>query len=317
MIYYRKPDGDIWQGRKSGAGLYLHEIIRLSNIESIPDAGQAAVALLGYACDEGVRRNQGRPGAEGGPETIRKMMAGLSNHLSPEKQLWDVGDIVSDVPDLEEIHNQTASALTSLLEKGYFPMVLGGGHDLAYPHYQAITHAFPHKSVGIINLDAHFDLRPVEDQCNSGTPFWQIASEASEHGFHYFCLGIQEESNNKKLFQVARDEQVRYISNRGFRLENYTQIRSELDTFIDEVDVVYLTVDLDGFTSGIAPGVSAPSPLGFGWEVAFATIEHICGTGKLVSADIVEMNPLYDRDHATARLAARVAYEIILHLDPA
>lgn len=314
MIYYRSPEQDIWQGRTSGADLYLHEVVRLSDIENIPSSGAQQVALLGYACDEGVKRNQGRGGAEDGPAAIRKMMASLSNHLPVEKELWDAGDIVCSDEALDEIHEQTASGVSSILRKNIFPLVLGGGHDLAYPHYKAIKEVYPDRSVGIINLDAHFDLRPVEEKRNSGTPFWQIAREADEWDFHYFCLGIQEESNNQKLYQLARDLGVQYISNREFRPENMKSIIPQLDTFIDEVDLVYLTVDMDGFSSAIAPGVSAPSPLGFGWEAAFALINHVCASGKLISADVIELNPAHDHDFATARLAARVAYEIIRKL---
>lgn len=311
MIYYRSPDSGIWQGRQSTNQLYLHENVQLSEIDKIPVSENRQVGIIGYGCDEGVRRNHGRMGAAAGPAKIRRMMAPLSNHISADKEIWDAGDIVGDGDSLEALHEQTESALSSLLSKEIFPLVLGGGHDLAYPHYRAIRSVYPDKSIGIVNLDAHFDLRPVEDHRNSGTPFWQIAEEAKEWDFHYFCLGIQEESNNKELFDTAGELGVRFMTNRKFRLENFSAISQQLDLFLDEIDMLYLTVDLDGFSSAIAPGVSAPSPLGFHWDVAFATIEHLCASGKLGSADIVELNPKYDRDHATARLAARVGYEIL------
>ncbi len=314
MIYYRSPNSGIWKGRQSDSGLYLHEIVQLSEIDKIPVSENRQIGIIGYACDEGVRRNKGRMGTAAGPTAIRRMMAPLSNHLSADKEVWDGGDIVGEGDSLESLHEQTASSIAYFLDKEIFPLVLGGGHDLAYPHYRAIRSVYPDKSIGIINLDAHFDLRPVQHQRNSGTPFWQIAQEAGDWDFHYFCLGIQEESNNKKLFEVAGELGVQYMTNRMFRLENFSHIRQQLDMFVDEVDLLYLTVDMDGFSSSIAPGVSAPSPLGFHWDVAFATIEHLCASGKLVSADIVEMNPKYDRDHATARLAARVGYEIMLRV---
>lgn len=314
MSSYRETPEGQWSGRRSGKGLYLHEIIQLAHFERVEAESGNNVALLGYVSDAGVRRNSGRTGTAEGPEAIRKMMAPLSNHFPRNLRLWDAGDVLCEEDELEEAHEQVSTAIATLLKKDIFPLVLGGGHDLAYAHYRAIRKVNPKASIGIINLDAHFDLRPVTDKRNSGTPFWQIAQEAGEWKFHYLCLGIQEESNNRELFDIAEECQVEYILNRKFRLENFKQICQKLDLFMDEVDLIYLTVDMDGFTSALAPGVSAPSPYGFGWEVAQASIEHICASNKLVSADIVELNPAFDVDSQTARLAARVGYGIIRNI---
>jgi len=83
---------------------------------------------------------------------------------------------------------------------------------------------------------------------------------------------------------------------------------------MDTIDLVYLSMDLDGFCSSIAPGVSAPSPLGFQPDVALKTIAFLAQSQKLVSVDIVELNPCYDHDNATARLAARLIYQVIEEL---
>jgi formiminoglutamase len=316
MSQYRETPKEVWSGRISDKGLYVHEIVHLTHLDKInPEPGNN-VAILGYVSDAGVRRNSGRIGSAEGPQAIRKMMAPLSNHFPGNLIVWDAGDIVCEEDQLEKAHDQVSESISGLLRKDIFPLVLGGGHDLAYAHYQAIRKINPRASIGIINLDAHFDLRPVTEQRNSGTPFWQIAQEAGEWKFHYLCLGIQEESNNRELFDIAEEYKVEYILNRKFRLENFKQICQKLDLFMDEVDLIYLTVDMDGFTSALAPGVSAPSPYGFGWEVAQASIEHICASNKLVSADIVELNPAFDVDNQTARLAARVAYWIISQSSP-
>jgi formiminoglutamase len=75
---------------------------------------------------------------------------------------------------------------------------------------------------------------------------------------------------------------------------------------MDSVDIVYLTIDMDGFASSVAPGVSAPSPFGFTPEVVLPALKRIASSGKLMSMDVVEYNPEFDIDHRTARLAARV-----------
>ena len=68
---YRAPNADIWQGRP---GTYWHNQVNLVNL-SKDKVMNSGYALIGYACDEGVRRNQGRVGAIDGPEAIRKQLA--------------------------------------------------------------------------------------------------------------------------------------------------------------------------------------------------------------------------------------------------
>ena len=73
---------------------------------------------------------------------------------------------------------------------------------------------------------------------------------------------------------------------------------------MDEVDCIYLTIDLDGFSSAYCPGVSAPSPIGFQPKFALELINHIFNSRKVISCDIAEMNPVYDKNQITALLAA-------------
>ncbi len=314
MKNYQKPNEDIWTGRTSDQQLYMHEKIKyfdLSNTDSTK-LNKNSFAILGYACDEGVRRNQGRVGAKDGPMAIRKMLASLSNHFSEEDHIIDIGDIICQHNDLEKAHRFTSETIAIVLKQNTFPIILGGGHDLAYAHYQGIKKQFPDKSIGIINLDAHFDLRKVTDQRNSGTPFYQISQENEE--FNYLCLGIQRASNNRELYDAADQLGVQYLENDEFTIDNKNQIQTLIEDFSASVDYLYLTIDIDGFSSAYAPGVSAPSPLGFSVDIAIETIRSICKSGKLISVDLVELNPKYDIDNCTARLAARLVYDIMQNL---
>jgi formiminoglutamase len=68
---------------------------------------------------------------------------------------------------------------------------------------------------------------------------------------------------------------------------------------------------MDGFSSAFAPGVSAPSPMGISPDIAFRIFELIASSKKLISMDVVELNPTFDQDNATARLAARCTEYIL------
>lgn len=310
MQFYNKPDSNIYDGRTSSSQLYLHEKIKLINLEEIDEAPPVDFGILGYACDVGVKRNLGRSGTVAGPQSIRAMLAGLSNHFDPEKYIADFGDFTTTSNQLEDIHGEVTNGIALLLKNKIKPIVLGGGHDLAYAHYLGIREVFKNEKIGIINFDAHFDLRAVSTQRNSGTPFWQIA-ETEKNKFYYLCLGIQEESNNRELFEYAKHSRSKYLLNTEFTSENWDAISKKLNDFIAQIDKVYVTIDLDGFCSAYAPGVSAPSPLGFTPDIVLKCLDRICRSQKLVSTDLVELNPHYDTDNATARLASRLVYTIL------
>lgn len=314
MASYEKTSNDIWKGRISEKELYLHEKVRCIDLENeeLTRNQNIGFSILGYACEEGVKRNHGRIGTATAPDIIRRMMGSLSNNFKSDIDIIDIGNINCIDGDLEGTQSLTSNKINQIVENKYFNIVLGGGHDLGYAHYNGIKKYHPEATIGIINLDAHFDLRIPKGKGNSGTPFYQIAQENDR--FKYMCLGIQEEANNKVLFETADKLRVDFIKNTEFTMKHIDHIDTILTNFINSVDYVYLSIDLDGFSSAYAPGVSAPSPFGFSPSVALHTIEKICNSKKLISADIVELNPIYDIDNCTARLAARLIYYIMKYI---
>lgn len=315
MSNYIETNPEIWSGRKSDQELYLHEKIKCINLEKeqIPDTSKKTIAILGYACEEGVKRNQGRQGAKGGSTAIRKQLGKMPNHLEEGIHLIDVGSVLCPAANMEASQTILSKKISLLLDNNIFPIVLGGGHDMAYGHYNGIRKYVKEKSVGIINFDAHFDLRSNEKGNNSGTPFCQIAQDckASENQFNYLCLGIRKDANDRVLFTAAQDLGVLFIENENFRLCHIKNIQKTICEFLENVDCIYLTIDLDGFSSALAPGVSAPSPMGFSPDIVLECLKPILKSKKLISFDIAEMNPAYDRDNQTAKLAASLVHFVM------
>ncbi len=165
-------------------------------------------------------------------------------------------------------------------------------------------------SIGIINFDAHFDLRPSKEQSNSGTPFYQILNKY-ENSVAYFVLGIQSAANSPELFSIAKQKGVNYLLNDYCELTSIMDVKNQLNTFIQQHDYLYITIDLDGFSSAYAPGVSAPSPLGFSPSFIFKILKHLFQTQKIVALDLAELNPKYDQDGVTARLAAHLLDTVV------
>lgn len=312
---YSKPSVTSWKGRSSGEGLYLHEKIRLVDLEDARlQPAEKTIALLGYACDTGVRRNQGRPGAKAGPDAIRAMLGRMPNHLGTSIQLWDTGTISCPDEDLETAQLGLQLTIARLLDHQIFPIVLGGSHDLAYGHFKGIRqHLGKDSRIGIINFDAHFDLRSNAEGANSGTPFYQLAMEAKSAGqpFSYLCLGIRRDANDRQLFETAGVFGVHYVEREDFSMQELTTVQMGLLGFIDQVDFLYVSIDLDGFSSAFAPGVSSPSPMGFSPDIVLEALKILLGSGKVAGLDVVELNPQYDLDHRTARLAAALLHEVM------
>lgn len=313
MNLHQNPSPYHWSGRKSDQLDYWHQAIQTISSLDLAQTSERKVGILGYAGEEGVIRNQGRLGTLEGPAAIRKMLGSVAYHLPENLPLLDYGDIFTINQDLEGSHEAISQITLDLLKSHHFPVLLGGGHDLAYAHGRGVQNYIAEKGekLGIINLDAHFDLRPLADgKAHSGSPFLQLAQEFPNN-FHYLALGIQRAANPKSLFQTAEKLNARYLVMEDFRLNNWEYIEEQIIWFLDSVNKVYLSIDLDGFSSAFAPGVSAPSPMGFNPQIAFKVFELIAKSKKLISLDVVELNPKYEQDNATARLAAR-AIEYIL-----
>ena len=86
----------------------------------------------------------------------------------------------------------------------------------------------------------------------------------------------------------------------------YSSMTVALENLESSHEFIYLSIDLDGFASCHAPGVSAPGPFGFSVEFFRILFKYILKTKKVVAIDIVELNPLYDIDSRTAKLAAHI-----------
>jgi len=289
---------------------------RLAHVIAPPHAMPAPgePVLLGFACDAGVQRNQGRTGAADGPQAIRAMMAGLPAHGIT--CLHDAGDVRCDDGDLENAQDRYARQIARLLNTGAHVLALGGGHEIAWGSFMGLQRWLDgqHSTapVLILNLDAHFDLRTGRP-ASSGTPFDQIACDcdARDLPLQYACLGVSRLSNTAALY--ARAQEVG-----AFWVEDIAMDRSELNARLADVDRlllaaehVYLSVDLDVLPGAVMPGVSAPAAYGVSLAVVERIVTHVAASGKLRLADLAELNPRFDSDQRSARVAARLAWRIL------
>jgi len=297
-----------WTGRFDGEEESYHRIFQRVSIESEYEKIKPKEFVLhGFAVDEGVNRNKGRVGAKDAPDVIRKNMSNFPV-IHSDFSLKDFGDIKCEDEDLESTQNSLAEKVSKVLMKNGKSVVLGGGHEVTFAHYSGIKKAFPNHKIGIINFDAHFDNREPENRlATSGTGFWQIAQEGEIHSLH---IGIQKNSNTRKLFEVADNFGMKYILADEIYSENLPNILFTVNSFLDDVDVVYVTICMDVFNASIAPGVSALAYNGIFADRNFMQIyRHILSSEKIKALDVAEVNPIFDIQERTARLASSLINE--------
>ena len=275
----------------------------VEQLERLPD-----VVLLGIPQDIGVRRNRGRPGAAAAPEAIRRILYRLTPDTGSEAGLeqlciLDLGDLAPEGTSLEEFHALQERCLSELLQQGLCVIVLGGGHDIAFPTAAALSRRGP---CGILLFDAHPDVRPYAEGAHSGSAFRQLLEELHFPAHRLALIGLQP-------FVVARAHR-QYLLRRGASIcplaelqrRGMTSVLPELFDRISEQGrlPVYASFDLDALPAAVAPGVSAPSPVGIPAEDMLWAASFLGSQPAVRLLDIAELNPRYDCDQRTARLAA-------------
>lgn len=293
------------------------EALNLNDENLKPYEGKLGFAFLGFKCDQGVKLNKGRTGAAKGPESIRKELANLPCQFSQEVKLFDAGDVFCEDSTLDEAQESLAKAVEKILDLNLFPILLGGGHEIAFGHYKGILEHLKKKdspeNIGIINFDAHFDLRPYPKGGTSGTMFRQIAdiTDVKDINYSYLCIGIQKHGNTLNLFKTADELGVKYLLAKDISNMDYYPMIEQLDDFIKDQDHIYVTICSDVFSSAFAPGVSAPQPLGLDPEKVLIFLKYILRSNKTISFDIAEVSPRFDQDSTTANLASVIIFTVV------
>lgn len=292
---------DIWAGRVDEGAQRWHQIVRFG------DAEEGSIALLGLCSDEGVRRNQGRVGAADGPNSIRRAMANLPEVRKLD--LVDLGDVICDGEALESAVDEYVKIGSEALRQGGRLLGLGGGHEIAWATYSALRIAAGDKPIGIVNIDAHFDLR-LSKVMSSGTPFRQALNDLSGT-VKYAVWGISAASNTEDLFDAARQNRVWSVQDSRLNAWELNGVTDRFRAWCADTYCLYLSIDLDALPASVCPGVSAPAARGIGIDVVEELIMIVANSGKLVAADIAELNPRFDIDERTAKVAARLSHTLV------
>ena len=330
---YHKPSLFEWVGRNDINNGRLFQRIQLLDCLHLPDSlPPNSIVFLGFACDEGVRRNLGREGAAEGPESLRKALCNIPlSGAGKEKIFWDAGDVLCVDQNLETSQHVLGEIIAELRQRGAQVIVLGGGHEVSFGHFQGLIQP---EGLDVINFDAHFDLRPLLSESeigplakwsdeqseegkfgSSGTGFRQMSEYCKEKNipWRYACLGVQPFGNTAALFDYAATINTCFCL-ADTMVQEPEKVHDALSHWLKSANRIYLTLCLDVFSQADAPGVSAPQPLGLSPHALLPFFRHILQSGKVIGFDVAELNPIHDRDNQTARLAAYFIAECIQYL---
>ncbi|RQD67699.1 formimidoylglutamase [Campylobacter hepaticus] len=285
----------MWQGRNDGDEIIHQRLFKCLNKHSNNK-------LLGFCSSLGVQRNHGRIGSELAPKIIRNHMANFAIH--DNFNFDDLGDI-ENFDTLETGDHLLYHRCLEILKNNHYGVILGGGHESSLGPIKALLDY--KKSVGIINFDAHFDVR-IQDLHTSGNSFYKAYEYAKEnnYNFSYLCLGANKLSNTQALFQTMENMKANYVLDIEFE-----KSQELIEKFLKQHEVIYLSIDVDVFSQNIAPGVSAPALFGISLKEILPLLRLIFQSNKVFLADICEFNPRFDIDNHTAKLVAYLAYFLL------
>lgn len=283
--------------------------VLLRDIVSIDHADYTTAThiIIGCPQDIGVARNHGRPGAKDAPAAIRQFLY----KLKPPSQsgsiaIFDLGDI--DVTgELEAIHARLEAVVTAVLKDGKKVLALGGGNDISLPDASAVNTVYP--GYAAINMDAHLDMRQ-SDTRHSGTPYRNLIGAGKLTPANFHEVGIQPWANAPHYLESAKKLGVNIHTLREINAIGTQQFFNDLFAQFGETPL-FAGLDMDSVRASDAPGVSASCPVGFSAEAVLDFADRCRTHGKTALFEITEVNPAFDIDGRTARLAALTLYAFI------
>jgi arginase len=285
------------------------------------------VVVIGAPLDLG----QGRRGVDMGPSAIR--YAELKQHLSEKLGIAvdDLGDVNAPVPESTDVGDDRARFLPQILglcdrvaklvaaacAKGALPLVLGGDHSIALGTLVGLASA--HGPGGVVWVDAHGDLNTPESSPSGNVHGMVLAAALGLCGPEFardgWTLPAVEAGRISLVGIRSLDQGERELLG---RLDAKVFTMSEIDRVGIEPcmrealahasgpNFVHVSLDMDVVDPEHAPGVGTPVRGGLSYREAHLAMEIVAESGIVGSLDVVEVNPVLDRENATAKLAVEL-----------
>jgi agmatinase len=281
----------------------------------------ADVVILGAPFDGGTSH---RAGTRFGPQHIRQTCylphdgsrpsLALRVDALQDLRVYDAGDVemfsgdaARSVRDLQEAVHQVTAA-------GAIPLVLGGDHTITWPDAAGVAQHLGQGRVSLVHFDAHADTGDVEfgSLIGHGQPMRRLIESGAVRGDRFLQIGLRG--------YWPGPETLAWMAGNGMRSYEMTEITARglevcltegFRTATDDVDGVFLSVDIDVCDPGHAPGTGTPEPGGLTARELLDSVRRIAYELPVAGIDVVEVSPPYDHAEITSFLANRVVLEAL------
>jgi len=295
-------------------------------MKSIPKEN---VSIIGFPMDLGADRR----GVDMGPSALR--IAGLQSKLeSLGYKVIDNGDIKIEIMERQKIKNpklkyideiiKTSKLLSEnvekVLEKGDFPLCIGGDHSMALGTISGISSYCRKKKLklGVIWVDAHSDMNTDETSPSGnihGMPLASLMGLGNEELVNFLGFAPKLNPENCALIGIRSIDEAEKLNIKKLKVPLYTMtdidklgihriIAKVLKQFREKVDHIHISFDVDCVDPSVAPGVGTPIPGGLSYREAHLLMETIAECGCMSSLEIAEINPILDYKNQSAAFTA-------------
>jgi arginase len=285
-----------------------------------------AVAIIGATLDLGA----GRRGVDMGPSAIR--YAGLEARIERlGRRCEDWGNVTAAVaeasavgdervrflPQIKETCERIADLVVLAVEGGHLPLVLGGDHSIALGTLGGLART--NGLGGVLWLDAHGDLNRPETSPSGNVHGMPLAAALGLAGPWFesaaFRLPAVDPARvalvGVRALDDAERQQLRELDARVFTMSDVDRLGVEpvLREALEHVagdGFVHVSLDMDVLDPEVAPGVGTPVRGGLSYREAHLAMELVAESGLAGSLEVVEVNPILDRENETAKLAVEL-----------
>jgi formiminoglutamase len=263
----------------------------------LDEADEFDAVLVGEPYDGAVIS---RPGAAKGPSAIREALAGVKTHhfdTGPVDGVADLGDVTIPDGSVADVQDAVRQVTRSVHELDALPVFLGGDNSLTVPN---VAPLLEDSSVGVLNIDAHLDVRECRDGPTSGTPYRQLHGAGLDS---YACIGARHFETSTTYHD--------YVTENGGTVVTAQEAATDLSGAVDRalsglgsVDRLYCSLDIDVLES-VYCGSSAPTPGGLMPRELFRLVRSVAADERVAGFELVECAPPLNADGRTVDAAAR------------
>jgi formiminoglutamase len=257
--------------------------------------------------------------SDAAPDVVRRALARFAPYDARSgidlAGAWCVADHANAGAIRSSTWEDAVATLGALADRAYatsrFVVGLGGDHSVSWPLIDAAARSVrrqhgPSGRLGVLQLDVHHDVRPLDDGPSNGTPFRGLLESGTIRPDDHVQVGIHPFANRRHLAEYCDEQRIR-----RFALEEVAELGPRETALaalraLSRTDAIYLSVDIDVLDRAFAPGTAAALPGGLDPATLTAIVETACADSRVIGMDVVEFDPERDVADVTAFAVANV-----------